>query len=331
MSGRLRVTRASDAQWDAAWAAAPRATFFHSRAWYAAWAEASGGRLRPLARVATLDDGARVVLVGAERRVGGALARAVESSPAGTFGGWIAPRELAPDEADALAACVGGRAASVVWRASPYDAAMVEAARRLGACDDTTQAVDLREGFDAVVRRWSKGHRATIRQAERAGVRVRTARDARDWDAYLDVYHDTVERWGERATVVYPRGVFDAIARHGGARVRLWLAECDGAVVAGALCLESARVVVYWHGAARRAYFDRRPVHALMHTAMRDACERGLEWFDFNPSGGLEGVRAFKRGFGAQELPSPVVHRHRAWLAAALWVRRRLGRKGGHT
>ncbi len=318
----------SAAEWDAVWESAPGATFFHSRAWYEAWAQATGGRLEPHARAVALDDGTRAVVVGARRRVALGLARAVESSPAGTFGGWIAPRALTRAEAARVAREVGAGAAAVVWRANPYDAAMVEAARAIhGVSDDTTQSVDLRDGMDAVLRRWSKGHRATIRQAQRAGVRVRTARDASDWDAYFDVYRDTVDRWGERATVVYGREVFHAIACHGGPRVRLWLAECDDRVVAGALCLESARIVVYWHGAAMRDYFDRRPVHAMLHEAMRDACERGMEWFDFNPSGGLEGVRAFKRGFGAVELPSPVVWRHAAWVRAGVRLKRLLRRR----
>jgi hypothetical protein len=37
-----------------------------------------------------------------------------------------------------------------------------------------------------------------------------------------------------------------------------------------------------------------------------------LTWFDFNPSGGHEGVRAFKAGFGAQLLSCPVVVRETA-------------------
>jgi hypothetical protein len=35
---------------------------------------------------------------------------------------------------------------------------------------------------------------------------------------------------------------------------------------------------------------------------MRHASETGYRWFDFGPSAGLEGVRRFKKSFGATPL-----------------------------
>src|SRR4029079_1053277 len=80
-----------------------------------------------------------------------------------------------------------------------------------------------------------------------------------------------------------------------------------GEIAAGALCLYSRRHVAYWHGAARERLLECRPVHLLIETALHDACERGMRWFDFNPSGGHRGVEAFKKGFGAEGVPAPMV------------------------
>ncbi len=66
------------------------------------------------------------------------------------------------------------------------------------------------------------------------------------------------------------------------------------------------------HGAALEDYFTLRPVNLLLYEAIKHACEEGYAWFDFNPSGGHEGVRAFKRSFGTESRPSPVVIR-RDW------------------
>jgi CelD/BcsL family acetyltransferase involved in cellulose biosynthesis len=89
--------------------------------------------------------------------------------------------------------------------------------------------------------------------------------------------------------------------------VKLWLAVCYGKIIAGALCFYSKHHVAYWHGAAYSDYFKLRPVNLLMYEAIRHACEQGYSWFDFNPSGGHEGVKAFKRSFGTQEVLCPVV------------------------
>ena len=66
---------------------------------------------------------------------------------------------------------------------------------------------------------------------------------------------------------------------------------------------------MYWHGAARESSLALRPANRLFGEVIRDACERGFRWFDFNSSAGLEGVRRFKEGFGARPLPCPYVRK----------------------
>ena len=44
-----------------------------------------------------------------------------------------------------------------------------------------------------------------------------------------------------------------------------------------------------------------------MLEAIEQCCADGYGWFDFNPSGDLEGVRAFKKSFGTEDLPCPMV------------------------
>ena len=130
-----------------------------------------------------------------------------------------------------------------------------------------------------------------------------------DWRAYYQTYEDSVQRWGEKASAKYAWEMFSQIFRLSSPHTKLWLAVYQNKVIAGALCFYAPRHVVYWHGAALEDYFRLRPANLLMSEAIRDACEKGYCWFDFNPSGGHEGVKAFKRSFGASSLPSPVIHR----------------------
>jgi lipid II:glycine glycyltransferase (peptidoglycan interpeptide bridge formation enzyme) len=55
------------------------------------------------------------------------------------------------------------------------------------------------------------------------------------------------------------------------------------------------------------AYFNIRPRNLLLYEAIKNACEKGYFWFDFNPSAGLKGVKAFKEGFGAEAFKCPIV------------------------
>ena len=63
---------------------------------------------------------------------------------------------------------------------------------------------------------------------------------------------------------------------------------------------------MYWHGASLEDALDTRPVHALIDRLLDESCEGGFRWFDFNPSGGLEGVVRFKDWFGCVRLPANV-------------------------
>jgi hypothetical protein len=295
-----------DEVWDRAWASCPYATHFHSREWAEAWSACTGGALRPAPLRASFSDGAEAILpLSRESRRGGLVRRYV-SSPAGTFGGWLSDTELEAGHRALLAERLAGGLGDITWRVSPYGG--LDFLERLGdATPDETQAIALGEGMDAVVRRWTKGHRSAASKARREGVTVSLARGAEDWRAFRAIHDDSVRRWGESASVAHPPGLLEEIRSRESPHVRLWLASHDGRPVAGALCLYAGRHASYWLGGALEEHFSVRPVHLLLHEAIAHACESGLDWFDLNPSGGHAGVDAIKKGFGAVRLPSPVV------------------------
>ncbi len=304
------VRPATATEWDEAYDSCPHATYFHSREWIEAWAAVGAGRLRPAPTAAHFSDGARAVLVVTrERRRGGRWPRAL-SGPAGTYGGWVAGPEVGVAHQRLLTRLMCSAASEVWWRVNPFDplAALVDdgVPRAVTLRHDETDALPLGAGFEAVQRGFSRGHRSAANKARRLGVTVRHARTADDWEAYLRVVSDSLDRWGGRGGPAHhPVKLFARL--RSGAATTLWLAEYERRVVAGALCFSSGRHSVYWHGAALADAFGLRPSTLLLATAIESACDRGAEWFDFNPSAGLAGVREFKRRFGARPLPCPVV------------------------
>ena len=54
-------------------------------------------------------------------------------------------------------------------------------------------------------------------------------------------------------------------------------------------------------------YFWLRFVNLLISEFIEECCNRNFDWFDFNPSGGHEGVSSFKQSFGAKPWRSPIV------------------------
>jgi len=306
--------RASPTEWDRFWTRCPVATYFQSRAWSEIWRDATGGKLRPWPRIAEFDDGREVLLAITHHRRLAGLAGPWLLSPGETFGGWLRDEPLSRDHVDRLVERLTARRRGLFWKIGPYDADVPREGPHVTEQDET-QRLALGPDFDRVRRGWTKGHRAAARRAEREGVRVRLADRIEDWKAYRNAYEDSLRRWGDRAFTRHEWPLFEAMARrstpsHDAADVpalRLWLAERDGQILAGAVVLYSPLVAVYWHGAAFERHFPLQPVHAVIAAAIRHACETGHAWFDFNPSGPLEGVRAFKKGFGATVARCPNV------------------------
>jgi lipid II:glycine glycyltransferase (peptidoglycan interpeptide bridge formation enzyme) len=90
---------------------------------------------------------------------------------------------------------------------------------------------------------------------------------------------------------------------------------------------------VYWHGAAHEDALQLRPTHVLHAAIIKDACARGYRYYDFNPSGGLEGVARFKAGFGTELVPfrryayeSPWIRGARRVRGVIHWIRNRPSR-----
>lgn len=295
-------------EWDDAWSSCPYSTFFHSREWAEIWAEYRNRKTVPDPLGLVLSDGTRILLpFSKEKMYMGFLHRHL-SSPAGTFGGWLADIPLTEPQQAVLMQFVAKRYSNLLWRFNPYEKVLLtDGFSRVR--EDETHALDLSAGFDEIHLDWSKGHASSARKARKArkaGVRVRVAQSQEDWEKYFRVYEDSLSRWGANTTSTYSWALFEIILQRASPNIKLWLAEYDGRVVAGALCFHSSKHVVYWHGAALSNYFEVRPVNLLMYETIRDATERGFRWFDFNPSGGLEGVKAFKQSFGAMALQSNI-------------------------
>jgi len=326
MRATIHEMRAATAdEWDEHWAACTSATYFQSRDWAETWAAYQPGELHPDARLVRFGDGLEVVLPLSRQPVLGGLASRWWCSPMTTYGGWLCAGPLGPDHAEALCALVRERLGCVTWRMNPFAAAPSRLADDWSCEPDETLAVALGCGYDELHKACAHGHRRAAHKAEREGVRVRPAATHDDWVAYVAAYEDSRRRWGTAEG--HDARLFEEFERRGGDRCRLWVAEAEGDVLGGLLCLYAPRHVACWHAAAFEGALARHPMPLVFLTAMEDACARGAEWFDFNPSKGLAGVEEFKRRFGAQPLPCPVLRCERG-LGVRAWrlLRRVTGR-----
>jgi hypothetical protein len=324
MPARLKLSissarKATDEEWDAIWNRCEYSVYFHSREWAVIWAYYTRGYLRPDPWLIEFSDKTKALLPFScylERLTDAGVKympseaprgckKNFMSSPAGTYGGWISGDDISREHAELLVELLAEKFPDTFIRVNPYNEVML--ASGLNGVHDDTEVLDLTRGYHLIYKGWTKGHRSAAQKASREGITVRLGTSIDDWREYSEIYGASLERWGDKATSRYGWKLFEEIYKTNSSRVKLWLACKDGLAVAGALICYSKRHAVYWHGAALDEYFNLRPVNLLIQEAIRDACENGYRWFDFNPSGGHEGVRAFKRSFGTRPLPCPII------------------------
>jgi len=325
--------RPSREEWDWIWRGCGWATAFQSPGWADLWARVPAAGLRPRPRRIEFEDGAVAILPLSTTRLSrGWLAR--RGMPLGTFGGWIARMPLAADHVGAIARRLRGGVGELDFRLSPYVPYADHPDLPRSGWDETL-AVDLRLGFDAVFRDWSKGHQGALRQAEREGVRVARATSIGEWRAYHEIHQRSQARRGEGVQADHGWPLFADLARSDPRDARLWLARVGEQIVGGAVCLYARRHVSCWHAATDEPFATSQPLFLLVHRAMRDAAERGLDWYDFNlgPIDGMgtgagERLVHIKRGFGARALRVPILRHHTRRARVAARTRRWLERAG---
>jgi hypothetical protein len=171
---------------------------------------------------------------------------------------------------------------------------------------DFTHLILLENNFEDIFSNFSKGHRSSYKKGCKMGVTVRKAQDIEDYREYFGAYLDSLRRWGENASSDYPWQLFEKgfyLSQDYPDNIKLWVAEVDNKLIAGAWVFYWNQHVVWWHGAAYEEYFNYYPNNVLQTKIIQNAVAHGFRYYDFNPSGGHASVASFKGRFGAEKRP----------------------------
>lgn len=323
----MRIFRPNDELWWNVARACGYATFFHTPLWHRMAEETYRGA-EDVTIAARASNGTTAVLPLLRRgHEWFRRRRQVLSTFADCYGGVIADGTMESDDRARLHRAVLDRhqgRVTIVGNPFAGDTTTVGGFRTRS---DTTHALRLDKPIETLFRNFSKGHRSATSQGRRLGVSTRVGQSLEDYRSYYGAYEASLRRWGDDATSRYPWRLFlqgHAFAQEHPERIRLWLAERDGRVLAGAWVFYWNRHAAYWHGAAHEEGRETNATNVLLADVIADARERGLDWFDFNPSGGHDGVVAFKRRFGCHELPFVRHHTSGSGGTARRWARKLL-------
>jgi hypothetical protein len=303
-----KITSANSQTWDQIYKECHYATYFHSREWAEIWQSHSHGALKPTPKWITFSDGLTALLpLIAVTQYRGLLTHSYMLSMDGGFGGWISADALCVDHTFLLVQFLTQKLGKeLFWRLNPYDELVFKSDVPIQQMDHT-HAINLKLDFTTRYTNQSAPVRKA-RKAQKAGVCITTASTLEEWQEYYQVYQSSLQRWGENAISEHPWDLFVKMFLRKSPKVKLWLARYENRIASGAICLYSNQHVVYWQGAGLAELFHLRPVNLLMYTLIKDSFDQGYTWMDFYPSGGMQGVIAFKESLGASPLPAPIAH-----------------------
>lgn len=165
-----------------------------------------------------------------------------------------------------------------------------------------THLLELSMRIEDVWKKFDKGSvRWAIKKSEKLGVRVYTTRDLEDLREFYELNCLAKRRLG---VPCHPWKFFKLLFDFLHESVVLYLAKYQGETIGGVLMLCYKPTVLYGYGAADPKKLHLHPYHALLWAAIKDACSKGYQWFDFGRSSDVEiGLRAFKKRWGTSEIP----------------------------
>ncbi len=280
----------------------PFATFFQTPDWYLV-AENYGAIDYHFCYMLQIDQQVYAFPVGIKKYTKGWVKKHI-CSPFGTFGGVIAESKVIPwEHKTEIYRWLSGIPA-ISYRDNPYRPLLQPGDGLM----DHTQVLMLDElNPENIFKGWTKGHKSAAKKAIREGVYIELARSEQDWKDYYTIYLDSIRRWEDKASSFYEFSLFQNIRAL--EKAKLWLAKFKGKNIAGCLCFYHNKHLVYWHGAALEAFFHLKPVHGLQAYIILHALQNGFLYYDFNPSGGHQGVIKFKKGFNANFIPHQILEK----------------------
>ncbi len=276
------------------------ATFFHTPLWSAAYCE-TFPKFQDSSIGFITEKGIRAVfpLLFEEKKRFLKTVKHYKSMEPGAYGGIIAEAELEQEDIDSIIKHVTGLKNSK-GRITGNPFKPFQMPSFLIKKEMETSVINLSSGFESVWKKFSRGQKSNIKQAQKKSLSVREASSEKDIISYYLIYEDTLKRWGEKTRISFPEKLFQNLFKRKSPDIGFWIAEKEQEAVAGILALRWHDKLIFWHGCSKQENFSDYPNNLLHFKAMKWACENNIKFYDMGSSMGIEGLLKFKKSFGAE-------------------------------
>lgn len=303
------------------------ATFFHTPLWHKL-ATMTFPNYQDISLGAILENGTRLVLPLLQSPSRLPFLHTRISTFAACYGGIIADGPATPNLLNQLySKLYSPQTGHVRIISNPLKNQLMPSAMFTRQWSDTTYVLNLETDYETLFTNFSRGLKSNIRKGHHLGVTTRIAATLADYQAYFAIYQHSLQRWGDSVTSDHCWELFEngfQLNQRYPDLIRLWLAEIESQIIAGAWVFYWNGHVDYWHGATHADFFEYRAAHVLHAAIIQNAIEQQCRFYDFNPSGGHPGVSEFKGRFGTQKQSLMRYEYEHPLPRIGRWIRARL-------
>ena len=164
--------------------------------------------------------------------------------------------------------------------------------------DKVTMVLRLASAAEQMWKAFGAKLRNQIRKAEKAQLQTQWVGAERVGDFYRVYLHNMRDLGSPPHSAAFFQRILETFPE-----AQLLLVRLGSQVIGGALCLMFQETMLVPWASSLRTYFHLCPNNLLYWEAIRSACERGLQQFDFGRSSRGSGTYNFKKQWGALEEP----------------------------
>ncbi len=191
-----------------------------------------------------------------------------------------------------------------------------------------TAAIDLNLPVDVQRQQYRTNHKRGINKARREGVRCIHDQNWRHFDAFIDIYYQTMERNGATEDYFFDREYFVRLRALLGNHLHLFVALKDDVVISGGLFTICNSIIQYHLGGTDSRYLKLAPSKLIFDTVRLWGTEIGATIFHLGGGVGSreDSLFRFKAGFSSlkyqfkvwrmvvnQEVYEQLVEQKRSW------------------
>ena len=309
MAKVISKRRISDSKWRDSAEKCSFCTVFQTPEWHKIWSKIYGNEWESNAYRVKFEDGAEVVIPVTEKK--GFLDKVRLSSPEGTYGGPIYDNEKVKykNVVHAIRTIKG----NLNLRENPFDKNLtLENSYELFNSYDFTQAIKVNKNWGTLKSNLSQnGVVRRKKKAEEKGAHVKIGKFDNEFiKNYYSIYQKCRESWGKYASNNYSRSDFEIISEIED-KIDVWYVLWEGNYICcGPIFKQEKKHAVSWLTLANPDHLDKNPYEIIYYEMIKHYNEEDFRYFDFNPSGGHDGVVKFKEKFDTEKMISRVLNKN---------------------